>query len=190
MTLGTVDIGGNDYNVYASVAEADLYLAADPGRSTTWAAYTEDQKEQGLVQATRYLDSFTWRGNLTDETTPQATEWPRANLTDKNGLTVNSATVPQEIEDATIILAYEFLGDTSLSDSFDTSSNVKRVKAGSVEIENFRSQSGSAFSVETVFPLVGLWLAGNYADAILALASGTDVATGTGKLYERTEGFP
>lgn len=190
MSLSTLTISAVNYQSYASNTEADEYLGADIKRATAWAALTEDEQNQSLVSATRYLDSFKWDGDMTDEVTPQTEEWPRTGLTDKNGIAVPTATIPQEVEDATILLAYEVSQNTSLFDTNDTGNNVKRVKAGSVEIENFRSESGTPLAVSAAFDLVGLWLAGNLSNAIFAFASGTSVDTATGRLYERTEGFP
>ncbi len=192
MSLAVITIGAVNYDVYATNTEADDYLAADIKRAVIWDALTEGVQDQCIGSATRYLDSFSWDGEPVDGDIPdtQPNQWPRTGLVDRNGTAVPSVGIPQELEDATIIFAYELSQSPTLADSSDTSDNVKRVKAGSVEIEKFRSESGTGFSFEPIFDLVGLWLAGNFSDAIFAFVSGTDVATQTGRPFERSRGFP
>lgn len=64
-----------DATSYASVDFADLYFE-DRGNAT-WAAATDDAKEQALIRAADYMDSrFRFRGSKADE--EQALEFPRA----------------------------------------------------------------------------------------------------------------
>ena len=55
--MATISIGGNDYTAYASLAEADVYLAADPANFAAWEAITDDDvKGRALIGATRSID--------------------------------------------------------------------------------------------------------------------------------------
>lgn len=116
--MSSVTIGGNAYPTYEDVADADLYLAADPSRSTAWLARTPDQKGQGLVSATRLLlAQSSWCSPPTDPAT---------------------GIIPQPLADATALLAADILTKPALvSNPSGAASNLKRAKAGPVEVEYF-----------------------------------------------------
>ena len=80
MTITTINISGTDYTSYASVAEADSWLAVDPNRSAAWAALVTTDKEINLVAATNRLDLVSWSG--TKENPAQANQWHSAIITD------------------------------------------------------------------------------------------------------------
>lgn len=128
--MATVTIGGTDYDTYATVAEADEYLAAD-FTATAWRAETdEDQKSRALVTATRLLDRQTWPGEKADEFQPLA--WPRTGVTG-----YDDYEVPQAVIDACCLLAKYIHEGSTLETSPTTANNTKRLKAGSAEIEYF-----------------------------------------------------
>lgn len=137
-TLQGVEIDGQHYDTYADVASADIYLAADPN-GTTWAGLDDDQKGRYLVQATRVLNAQRWKGQRVDPDQPLA--WPRSGISG-----VDDEGVPQAIFDASIELANLGALGTDIVNFTSTFSVQKRLKAGSVEIENFRS-------FDTVYPL-------------------------------------
>lgn len=152
--MTTLDIGGNTYDVYADVPTADIYLLADIQYSATWCAATSDTKSSALVSATRYLDSKNWQGDKTSDVQPL--EWPRDNVSG-----VDNGTTPQEIIDASIILAAMTVADPTALSASNTTNNVKVAKAGSAMVENFKQSSKSI----TVFPsmvqnMIGQWLDG------------------------------
>ena len=130
--MPTVSIDGNTYDVYADVDEADEYLAADFS-ATAWRAEADpDQKARALVSATRTLDRFNWPGDKYDA--DQALDWPRTG-TGLDG--VEDDVVPQEIVDASIVLAKLIHAGTFTTASSSSASNIKRQQAGSVSIEYF-----------------------------------------------------
>ena len=103
MSGTTVMIDTHTYASYATVAEADAYLAADPTAASAWAALSDDDKARRLVAATRRLDLLPWAGDRTAATQPG--QWPRTGLTDADGASVPSDSIPPQIEVATIVLA-------------------------------------------------------------------------------------
>jgi len=135
-----VTIGGNNYDVYANVATADIYLAADIQYSAIWSAASTDTKSSALVSATRKLDCQEWLG---EKTVPaQPLEFPRTGISG-----VDDSVVPEEIIEASIILAAMSVQNSSALNKSSTENLIKKVKAGSAETEFFRSTQKA-----TLFP--------------------------------------
>lgn len=131
--MQTVTISSTDFDTYANVSQADLYLLADT-TFATWDANDDDTKGRFLVSATRILDAQDW---LTDYDTQTERE------------------TVQPIIDASILIANAISnGDTAILGTSATEAENKRLKAGSVEIENFRSLNSNAYtgSKRTDFP--------------------------------------
>lgn len=85
---------------YASVAEADAYLAAFRP-STAWSAASTDVKEQKLRQATQWLDNkFSWKGRK--YTKEQSLDWPRSYVQDSEGFDLDVNVIPTDLKRATI----------------------------------------------------------------------------------------
>ena len=103
MSIATIAIGTNSYTSYATVAEADAYLAADPVAAAAWAALSADDKARRLIDATRRLNLLPWAGERTTAT--QAGEWPRTGLFHDDGTPVQADTIPTQLKTATILLA-------------------------------------------------------------------------------------
>ena len=59
---------GKDFNVYATVEDADLYFSAMFGNN--WAEIGEIQKAQLLITATRQIDRQDFQGVVVDEEQP------------------------------------------------------------------------------------------------------------------------
>lgn len=116
--MAAIVIGTGSYSAYESVADADAYLAADPSRSAAWSVRTDDQKGQGLVSATRLLlAQSSWCIAIPDPATD---------------------TIPQPLADATALLAADILTKPALvSNPSGAATNLKRAKAGPVEVEYF-----------------------------------------------------
>lgn len=60
--MAIVTIASVDYEVYADVATADAYLAADLRLNAIWSAATADDKARAMVTATRLLNRQSWQG--------------------------------------------------------------------------------------------------------------------------------
>lgn len=144
--------GATNANSYATTAEAASYFDARLSLSTPWD--DNDNKEASLIMATRLLDAFfrgskvvvpaigsvaafykvgpTWLGTSTSTT--QRLAWPRSGLLTQNGAALDSATIPQEIKDATCELAGQLaVKDTSL-DNAAAALGITDVKAGPVSV--------------------------------------------------------
>ncbi len=187
MAAQIIDLGGVDYNVYVVVAQADEFLAADVARAAGWTALTDDQKKQSIITSTRRLDRLKWIGIETDLVTPQPLEWPRTGATDCDGNEILTSVVPDEIDEATILLAADIAAKPSLGDNTSTKSNLKRAVAGSVEVEFFRAQGGTILP-SNIMELVSCLLDGG--NAPLTVATGTDVEPTTGNDdFDRIHGF-
>ncbi len=171
--MTTITIGASDYDVYSDVAAADEYYNASTEFSD-WDAFTDPEKSRGLVSATRLLDRQQWQGEK--ETTSPTTDltFPRTGLTTCSGDTVTSAESLVIITETTQLLALDLLSGETVDSSRSTEDLTKRLKAGSVEIENFRAdkESFSRFPLD-VMELIGCFLASNVTIAG-SIATGTD----------------
>lgn len=147
--------GLEDANSFASVAEADAYCSLR--QLTDWAALSTPAKESALVNATEYLsDAFDWVGERsTDE---QALAWPR------NPAYTNQrvpADVPNKVKAATIRIAnLVATAGTTLFASVAAGDNLRRVKAGSVEVEFTDTASAIAAAGRDAMPWLVDMLAG------------------------------
>lgn len=190
MSLTNITIGGETYVSYATVAEADAYLAVDPTRGPSWSPLTNDEKGTFLVSATRRLDLLNWKGEKTGGAT-QENEWPRTGVTYEDGTPVPTNDVPKEVENACILTAGSINLDPEVSNQGGTGTNTKKVEAGSAKVTFFRPQSGVAYQDTTAYTLIRPFLESS-TSTLGILASGTD---GTSTFedetrWDRTEGFP
>lgn len=137
--MATVTISGKTYTVYGDVAAADEYLGGSV-TADAWRAADADTKARSLVSAARWIDAQSW-------------------------VEAFDTFAKREAEPAFVNASFElaagFAGDADFQTSF-AAVQAKRIKAGSVEIENFR---GSTVQVSSVFPtaimaMIGKWLAG------------------------------
>lgn len=192
MTITTIVINAVNYTSYASLVEANEYLAVDPTRAAAWAALTDDQKGANLVSATRRLDLLDYSGEKVNAS--QENQWPRTNAT-CNGVVVTDTDVPLELQNATILKAGSITLDSSNANSGTSGSNVKRVQAGSAQVEFFRPTiPGLGLQDETAFQLVSCLLAGadGTSGAGFGCASGTDGTSifGDADAPGLNEGYP
>lgn len=138
---GTGVVGANSL---VSVAAADTYWA-DRG-SAAWAALTTGQKQAALIAASEYLSgAFPWVGIKSSAS--QLVAWPRAVWVDGLGYFTTSIAalnswvtdysgVPVPVQHATIRIAGAVGVDgVDLFGTVGADAGVRRVKAGSVEVE-------------------------------------------------------
>jgi len=179
-------------NSYVDVATADTYFTYMI-HATVWRESADTTtKEQALITATAFLDRQDWEGTRYQPVATQPLEWPRSGLQDKDGNDLDETAVPQQILDATCELGLALINDPSLLDSTGTGSgNIKRLKAGSAEIEYIRSEKGTRFPT-IVQELIGLWLTAGSGGA-LALAgpfvSGADNESSASDTFDLTRGY-
>lgn len=119
--MEVVNIGGTDYDSYASLDQANAYLAASVN-TEAWDAEDDTGKSQLLVTATRILQRQVF------------------------------ATTPTDLvlREATIEYANAIANDPDVASASSTETTLKRLKASTVEIENFRSVD--TFSSVSRFP--------------------------------------
>jgi len=124
-----------DANSYASLAFVDDYHEA---RGNSGWTGTDAVKEAAIIRATELLDaSFAWRGEIVSNA--QALRWPRSCVTDRDGREIAADEVPTQIQKALaelslLCLAGALIGGSAGSSATATGA-IKRVKAGSVEVE-------------------------------------------------------
>jgi hypothetical protein len=176
MSLVTITLSALDYVAYASVSEADAFLAVDPIRGDAWNALGADVKGKHLVAATRKLDQLRFKGDKTGGAT-QENAFPRTNLTYATGEAVAVDEAPLPVERATILIAGSIaLGAAAALSVEGGSSRVKSVGAGTARVEFFRGKKGGPLADEDAFQqlmLSGL-LAGQASSTLGAMVSGTD----------------
>ena len=193
MSLTDFDIGKDHYTAYASLEEANRILAVDPKRKATWAALSDDDKTINLIASTNRLDLMSWRGERTGGA-QQTTAFPRTGLVDEDGQDIPEGEIPARLERATALLAGSIAADTKNADPGQAAPAVRRVKAGPAEVEfarSARARDKRPIQDETVFQLIGLWLAAavDSSAAIGAAAFGTDGESAFADDYRRREGL-
>lgn len=124
--------GLSNSNSYATSAQLETYC---DDRGITLATGDEDA---ALVVGTAYIDN-TYRTRFPGQRKlfrNQALEWPRVGVVDMNGYPVTDNEIPVEIIRATCEAAIrELTSPGSLVPDLERGGAVKRLKAGSVEIE-------------------------------------------------------
>lgn len=187
--MGQVTISGTVFDVYGTEASAKAYLSGKLSTPAFDAADTNSRKK-AQVSATRFIDRARWQGEKTDPA--QVLDFPRTGLVDcDTGEELDPDTVPLEIEHATYELMEMLLADPTLVDSTDSGSNIKRVKAGSAEVENFRPTQGRSTRFPTVVhELVSCFLASS-GEVFGPFASGTDAESqfDSGDEFDVSQGY-
>lgn len=173
-------------NSYVDVADADTYFL-HAIHATAWNDAEETTKESALVTATRMLDRQNWDGEKYQDAPTQVLDFPRSGLTDSEGNEVDETTVPQEVIDATCELGLALIEDVTVQSDRNTSSNIKKLKAGSAEIEYIRGQSGPRFPT-IVHELIGLWLSGT-SEYSGPFVSGADNESGLSDTFDLSGGY-
>lgn len=168
--VSTITIGSVVHSVYALTADpvqdADDHLGAQIG--STWSTATTLQKQQALVSAVRFIDrAVNWTG--AKSVSSQPLEWPRDGAS-CDGVAVTDGTIPDAFAAATFEMAQILFDDATVQASSGSGSNVKRVKAGSAEVEFFTPTSGDP-NLETRFPQIVNDLIGCYVEAATGLGS-------------------
>lgn len=185
--MPSVTIGSNNYDVYADVETADVYLAAQVSAST-WndVGTTSDQKAAALVSMTRILDRQQWAGAQTDGYETHA--WPRSGCFYPDGTAVDSGLVPQAVIDACCEGAAQLVAGGTFQDTPDTFDFNRVVKAGSVMVERFRQTEPSSRFPQVIMELIGPWLGGGVG-IVGSKSTGTDGRTIMNEDYDVSRGF-
>ena len=139
---------------YASVATADAYFAARTHLTmyATWTALTTAKKEGALREAADYLDAeFGQQYRGTRAGRVQGRLWPRTDALDDEGYPLPD--LPNELQLANCELAGR-AASAPLANDLDRGGKVKRMKAGSVELEYTDGATAS-----TIYGIVNKMLA-------------------------------
>ena len=139
-------------NSYLSLAEANDFFTLN-ANSGSWADFTDDQKQAGLATATRYIDvSYTYLGEVRNR--DQKLVFPRRFPyrtfygTNIRWHQVNN-TVPQDIKDATCVLALSVITNNRLeSVDASTNSNIQSIAVDTIRIA-YRNEATAATADET-----------------------------------------
>ena len=134
-------------NSYLSLSDANDFFALNSD-SGGWSDFTDDQKEAGLVTATRYIDvTHAYVGEVTNR--DQKLQFPRRFHsrafygTNIRWHQVNN-TVPQNIKDATCVLALSVITNNRL-ESVDaaTNSNIQSIGVDTLRITYRNEATGT-----------------------------------------------
>lgn len=155
----TYELSGDSY---ISVSTADTYQSNRNRQE--WTYLTQAEKEAALRRATKFLDNgYNYKGDIAS--TDNAHAWPRVNVEDDEGRSIDSTTIPERIKDATAELAYIDAVEADLL-PVTTSGETQRIKAGSVEIE-YAGGQGSSTSLTRINRLIsGLAIAATSTQAV------------------------
>jgi len=146
-------------NSYASVEYANAYHSSRGNALWTETSTSPDQgKAAALIRATQAIDAtyrHRWPGSRTDGR-DQALAWPRTGVEDSEGDAIASDEIPTELKDAVCEAALrELIEAGSMIPDLDYGGAIKRVKAGTAEVE---FQGGA--TANTSFQLIDGILAG------------------------------
>lgn len=134
MTITRYDINSQHYYAYSSVGEGDKYYSLI---TNDWNDITEtDRKKILLINATRRIDLLRFKSTpvkeykpkLVQATSSQPLKFPRVGYD-----------LPYDIELATIILAGSIHGDVTGQFISSVNTNLKRIKAGPIDIEFYET---------------------------------------------------
>lgn len=126
--------GSASANSYATLAEANAYHESHLYGSV-WTAAADALKTNALITATRLLDeNVVWVGWPTSA--GQALGWPRAGGLQRSGYAIQSGEIPVALKNATAEFARLLIDAGAMPNSGgDIPVGLKRIKAGSVELE-------------------------------------------------------
>lgn len=140
-TLLVTESGSSDANSFASYEEFLVYNSTRFPPVPWVATATQTDIERRMIQATRLIQSsFDWTGEATFD--DQALISPRIGWLNRNGKVIPSNVIPQELKDAQSELTLQLGAADLLSNNEAADKGIKKVVAGSVEVE-FQSVTSS-----------------------------------------------
>lgn len=162
--------GVDGANSYLSKADFQTYAGA---RGLAYDGKTDEEIEAALIRGTSWLDSTyraRWPGTRLNGRA-QPLVWPRSNATDADGEEIAEDEIPQEVLDATAEAAFrELIEAGSLSPDMERGGDIRRLKAGSVEIE-YATTAAAGTTFSTIDGILsGLFATGSSASPFTARA--------------------
>lgn len=171
--------------VYQTAEDIDRYIVGNFGPvADAWLAASSQDKVRAAVASTRMLNRQAWEGAPTDSA--QSLAFPRTGLFYPDGSAVDSATVPQRVNDAACEIAALLVSGSPVQNDPNVQTT-RTLKAGSVMIEYFRNIEPLTPFPQNVTELIALWLGGGVSFA--ATASGTHDKTSFDQEYRFVRGF-
>lgn len=122
----------------------------------------------------------------------QVAAWPRESVTDCDSEPVDSDTIPDAIGDGQIELANSMASDPEVLSLESTGSNIKRVKAGSAEVEFFTKTAGHPLP-NVPFEILQCYLEGSGFTSVAggeAFGTCKDSKFEKSDIYRLSEGYP
>lgn len=128
--------GSSTANSFLSLARAEE-LAGEHPLGAAWLAQSDDAKSTQLIRATRLLNRECYTGLAS--VPGQSLQWPRSGLLSRNGESLDPATIPLDLELATIELAIMMrvpggAGDPSSPLPEQALQGLTKLKAGPIEL--------------------------------------------------------
>jgi len=138
--------GLSNANAYLTVAEVDIRLDKHK-ELTCWTALSPDEKPYALASATDYIDfNFRFYGSVLKAT--QALQWPRTKNFNTKGILLAQGIIPEELKEATAILALEWGRiSTGLISRSESSGSLKQYSADSLAVA-FDTSSSSELTMD------------------------------------------
>lgn len=154
----TDTVGSASANTWADLAHYKQYLQTRLPL-VTWladalAGTLDEQLKIDLIAAGRLMNNLiVWTGAPVDAI--QAMTWPRSGMYTINGYAIVNTTIPLSLKDAQCEYALQLHNSDLLSDDDAAKKNVKKVKAGSVEVEFQSTDSSTWDAQDTRLTLLG-----------------------------------
>ena len=123
--------GATNANSYATLAEADTFHV-ERLHNAEWTAASDATKEAALLWATKLLDVNMWWDGI-QTTNTQALDWPRSGVIDKEGYSVDSDEIPDQLKDAQSEFAFLLIKSDRATASDPC--GIRNFKSGSLSTE-------------------------------------------------------
>lgn len=193
--MPNIKIGSTFHAVYDTKANADAYFAA-ASHGAPWAVAESSTRNQLLITAARVFERESWLGDPTlpidksdFETQPAGTqplEWARTGLTDKNGVAISSASIPQDVIHGNFEYALALLNDATVQTADPTGSNVKAEKSsqrveGAITVSSETQYFNRTLGRSSPYPGIVMDLIGQFLEGAsgltLSFVSGSDAVS-------------
>ena len=130
MTATQISLEGNDYPAYATLEEAERYLAPEGTWTTAWSNWSDEEKESAIIRAARFLTTLEYSSPIAQAEGPFAQALENSNAL----LAAFYAAQPAAEEASTLVSGAGRVASItagSVSISYDTSAAAKQ---GDVQI--------------------------------------------------------
>jgi len=166
MTIFLASITGvtPSVEIYAGLTAAIAFVGSmyDPA-ATKWLGLAADDQARTLTTATRFLDAQAWSGDPTRLVGASITTlaFPRTGLL-RDGIPVDSTTVPHEIVQGACLLAVAIATKPSVVTVADQGSNLASVNAGGGVGVTYFARTSVALGTATRLPFAVQMLVGRF----------------------------